>query len=166
MPRSGSAPNDKTSESLLLSRMRQRRRRRTLNLSVHLAPMIDMTFLLLIFFLVTSTFERAEGILASSMPEVGPVTGVPLPISPIVIRLSRTGPGPEDYAIRIDHFDVAPAAFTDLPDVLKGIQAQKGFDEKTPVVILAEDDVPWDHVVRCWNAALRAGCKRIAFGEP
>ena len=53
-----------------------------------------------------------------------------------------------------------------LPDFLKLIQQQPGFDEETPVVIIGENDVRWDHLVGCWNAVLRAGCKRIAFGQP
>ncbi len=145
---------------------RRRGRTRSVNLSVNLAPMIDMTFLLLIFFLVTSTFERAEGLLASSMPELGEVAGVPLPLSPIVIRLARTGPEHEDFSIRLDQLRKSPNNLEELVAALKGIQEQPGFDEQTPVILIADDDLPWDHVVGCWNAAIRAGCKRVAFGEP
>ncbi len=148
---------------------RHSRRRRVAGgvpMAVNLAPMIDVTFLLLIFFLVTTTFERAEGIIASDLPDVGVMPAVPLPISPIVVRISQTGPGHEDYMIRIDRFEDAPQDFEALPDFLRQIQQQPGFDRQTPVVIVAENDVRWDHVVNCWNAVLRAGCQRIAFGEP
>lgn len=145
---------------------RARYRSRGINLTVNLAPMIDMTFLLLIFFLVTSTFEQAEGILASQMPDTGPVTGVPLPISPIVLRITQTGPGHDDYRIEIDNFSITAKTFSELPEVLKTIQSQPGFDRDTPVVIVAKSDVKWDHLVSAWNAALRADCQRIAFGEP
>jgi biopolymer transport protein ExbD len=128
--------------------------------------MIDLTFLLLIFFLVTTTFERAEGVLASELPEVGAVPAVPLPISPIVIRLAQPGPGHEDFTIGIDRFENVPDSFDALPDYLRLIHRQPGFDKQTPVVIVAERNVRWDHVVSCWNAALRAGCERIAFGKP
>lgn len=151
------------------TRFRSRRRCRTpsgVPTAVNLAPMIDVTFLLLIFFLVTTTFERAEGILASDLPEIGAVPAVPLPVSPIVVRIARTGPGDDDYAIRIDRFEARPDDFESLPDFLRRIQQQPGFDTQTPIVIVAENDVRWDHVVSCWNAAIRAGCERIAFGEP
>ena len=146
-----------------------RRRRRVAGgvpISVHLAPMIDVTFLLLIFFLVTTTFERAEGIIASDLPEVGAVPAVPLPISPIVLRIGQSGPGHDDYAISVDRFEDVPQDFSDLPDFLRQIRQQPGFDRQTPVVIVAENDVRWDHVVNCWNAVLKAGCRRVAFGEP
>jgi biopolymer transport protein ExbD len=135
-------------------------------IAVNLAPMIDVTFLLLIFFLVTTTFERPEGVLASDLPRVGGTQAVPLPISPIVVRVSLSGPGDDDYLLRIDRFETRIDSIDALPDVLRQIQQQPGFDTETPVVIIAANDVRWDHVVGCWNAALRAGCSRIAFGEP
>lgn len=140
--------------------------RRGVSIAVNLAPMIDVSFLLLIFFLVTTTFERAEGILSAKLPRATGAPTVALPISPIVVRLVQTGPGDDDYKIRIDHFQAAPATTAELAAHLRQIQQQPGFDRKTPVLIVAENAVRWDHVVGCWNAALRAGCERVAFAEP
>lgn len=137
-----------------------------MSIGVNLAPMIDVTFLLLIFFLVTTTFERAEGILASDLPEVSGAAAVPLPISPIIVRLTPTGPDHADYAIAVDGFDDVPQDVALLSEFLREVHQQPGFDEETPVVIVARPDVRWDHLVGAWNAALRAGCKRIAFGQP
>ncbi len=145
---------------------RRRLPQRGVPIAVNLAPMIDVTFLLLIFFLVTSTFERAEGILASRLPEVVPAPAVPLPISPIVIRITQLGPGHDDFRLHVDRFEDGPESLDALPDFLRQLQRQPGFDKQTPVVIVAQDDVRWDHVVSCFNAALRAGCQRVAFGEP
>ena len=49
--------------------------------------------------------------------------------------------------------------------VLTDVVQQPGFGPDTPVVVVAEGRVPWDHVVNAWNAALRAGFVRIAFGD-
>lgn len=135
-------------------------------IAVNFAPMIDVTFLLLIFFLVTTTFERAEGILSSELPRDEGAPAVALPVSPIVIRLTQTGTGHDDFRLSLDHFQNAPASSKELATTLRRIQRQPGFDKRTPVVIVAENAVRWDHVVGCWNAALRAGCERIAFAEP
>ncbi len=140
-----------------------RRGPRAAPIAVNLAPMIDVTFLLLIFFLVTTTFERAEGILASDMPRE---SAVALPISPVVIRLQQTGPGTDDFAMRLDHFENVPSDFAELVDLLRRIQDEPGFDTETPIVIVADNTVRWDHVVGCWNAALRADCARVMFAEP
>ncbi len=145
---------------------RRRGDRRASTIKFNIAPMIDVTFLLLIFFLVTTTFERAEGILASQMPKDSSRASIALPLSPIVVRLSQVGMDFGEYEIHIDHFSNRPGSFDELYDVLGHIHEQPGFDKDTPVVIMAGDDVRWDHVVGCWNAALRAGCTKIAFGEP
>jgi len=136
------------------------------SIAMNIAPMIDVSFLLLIFFLVTTTFERAEGILASDLPRDTRTPSVALPVSPIVIRLAPDGVSGDDVAIRFDHFEYEPEDFAALPGVLAQIHEEPGFDRQTPVVIVAENDVRWDHVVNCWNAALRAHCERIAFAEP
>ena len=135
-----------------------------------LAPMIDLSFLLLIFFMTTTRFAPSEGLLTSGMPKYGGgVAGgptAPLPLSPIIVRLSVSGPDDADYVIRVDRFENPPTRLAGLPEFLRGIQQQPGFDADTPVVIVADDDVRWDHVVNCWNAAIRAGYEKIAFAEP
>ncbi len=154
-------------DAMRARRRSKRRRRPGLSPTVNIAPMIDVSFLLLIFFLVTTTFERAEGILSSNLPkERGDRPAVSLPISPIVLRLQQTGPDHDDFSISIDRFEDAPQRFVELPQFLRGIFALPGFDEETPVVIVASNDLAWDHVVAAWNAAVRADAKRIAFAEP
>ncbi|MBN1514380.1 MAG: biopolymer transporter ExbD [Phycisphaerae bacterium] len=133
-------------------------------MSLNLAPMIDVTFLLLIFFLLTTTFQRAEGVLGANLPQDRGRPAVALPISPIVIRVESTGPAPSDFALAIDDFAARPASFSELSGFLVDIRQNEGFDEDTPVVIVAGVDTPWEFVVECWNAAVRAGCRRIAFG--
>jgi biopolymer transport protein ExbD len=148
-------------------RHRRLRRRGGIATAVNIAPMIDVSFLLLIFFLVTTTFERAEGILASDLPRRrGGQPGVTLPISPMVIRLTPPRGGDEGYALSVDRFPQAPPRIEALPAFLRGVHEMPGFDRDTPVVIVADNDVRWDFVVQCWNAAIRAECRKIAFAEP
>ena len=128
--------------------------------------MIDVTFLLLIFFLVTTTFERAEGVFTSELPRDRGQPAVALPISPIVVRLKQTDLAFDTYSISIDRFENQPKTFDELVTVLQEIHTRPGFDQETPVVIVADNDVRWDHVVGCWNAALRANCKNVAFANP
>ncbi len=155
-------------------RRRESRRRRTsarrrresgATITLDFAPMIDVTFLLLIFFLVTTTFERAEGILDSQMPKDSRAPAVALPLSPIVVRLTQLGETHDDFAISLDRFPHRPTTFSELTETIRAIHELPGFDRETPTVIVADNDVRWAHVVRCWNAALRAGCQSIAFGE-
>ena len=168
--RSARNPWDPNAVQRQVEAMRVRRRRahhsRGLAATLNLPSMIDLTFLFLIFFLVTTTFERSEGLLASDMPRARGSSPVELPVSPIIIRLTAPPGDATGFSIRIDRFDNTPGTFGDLTEFLLGVQSEPGFDDDTPVVIVADNDMRWDHVVGCWNAALRAGCKRIAFAEP
>jgi biopolymer transport protein ExbD len=133
------------------------------------APMIDMSFLLLVFFIATTRFSQPEGVLSSRMPAYGAGGGGPvvaLPLSPLVVHLSRAGPGAADCSVRVDRFENAPNDLSRLTGFLAQLLREPGFDMDNPVIIVADDDVCWDHVVNCWNAALRAGCKNIAFAAP
>ena len=160
------SPGDKssiagTADRVRFLRQRRRRRHRSSSLAINLTQMIDVVFLLLIFFLVTSTFEKPEGLFAANLPCDADVGSVSLPISPIIVRLTPEGDG---CRMRIDNFTAVPASFGDLTEFLKNVQGNPGFDDETPVVIVAADALAWDHVVGCWNAAVRASCKSIAFG--
>lgn len=139
--------------------------RKTTPITLNLAPMVDVVFLLLIFFITTTTFKRAEGLLPSQLPtQGGQSDAVAFPITPIVVRLAQTGTTPTDYSLRIDNFVNAPSTFNELASFLEDIQSNPGFDDETPVIIQTRPEVMWELVVECWNAAVRAGYRRISFG--
>jgi biopolymer transport protein ExbD len=132
------------------------------------APMIDMSFLLLVFFMTTTRFSAPEGVLSSQMPAYGAGgTGhvVALPLTPLVLRVRAAPQTEAGYSISVDRFD-APPALDELPSFLARILGEAGFDAQTPLILVADDAVRWDHVVGTWNAALRAGWKNIAFAAP
>ncbi len=162
-------PEVDQAEAMTPSRFRRKRTHRFRSrapIAINLAPMIDVTFLLLVFFLVTTTFERAEGILRSQLPSGVGAPAPSLPITPIVVRIRSAGASGLGYTVRVDHFDTAPTTFVELANLLRDITRQPGFDVKTPVAVVAENNVLWDHVVGAWNAAVRAGFQHVAFAEP
>ena len=139
----------------------KRGNRSGLQMTLNLAPMIDVTFLLLTFFLVTTTFKRAEGVFAAVLPKGAGIPSAALPISPIVVRINQSNLG--GYQIRIDNATRSPQTFDELARFLIDFQANPGFDRQTPVVIYPASAVEWDHVVNAWNAAVRAKCTNITF---
>lgn len=131
------------------------------------ASMIDLSFLLLIFFLTTTRFSRPEGVLSAPMPREGgsALSTTTLPLTPIVVRLRMSDDAPDTLLLSVHGEEDPPRTFAQLTTVLRRFQTRPGFDRDTPVVLVAADDVLWDHVVAAWNAALNAGCTRIAFGD-
>ncbi|MCG3131395.1 MAG: hypothetical protein FLDDKLPJ_02186 [Phycisphaerae bacterium] len=158
-------PEEGGREVVHFDRLRRRLSRRSRGLSgVNVAPMIDMTFLLLIFFVVTTTFEKREGVLSTRMP-AETAAAPPLPVKPVVIRLSPAGAEAELAVIAVEPTDQKPGDFRRLYEVLVELRGRPGFDDQTPVIVRAEGDVIWDHLVNAWNAAIRAGYQNIAFAE-
>ncbi len=152
MPQRTTRPDD----TVHFETPRKRRRRRSSVMTVNLTPAIDITFNLLIFFLVATTFKAAEGILPTELPrEQGVLEATPLPISPIKIRIGQVGDGPGDYTIRLENWRRQPITFVDLTAQLEAIIEKPGFDQDTPVILLPDRNVQWDHVVNCFNAVRR-----------
>jgi biopolymer transport protein ExbD len=135
-------------------------------MAFNLTPMIDVVFNLLIYFIVGTTFLRAEGVLPSRMAHLGSAAdSQAIPVTPIRLILSQA-PGPEQrLRIRLEGSAAVPQDFEDLCRILVNLRTGGiGFDAATPVVVHAQDQVAWDHVVNAYNAAKRAGYESINFG--
>ena len=159
-----SGRSDGSDETVHFRPRRWRPQRRGLMTSLNLAPMIDVTFLLLIFLVVSTTFKRAEGLFGTRLQQTVGRPAPMLPISPIIVRLTPLDGVGSGCRIRIDSFASEPATFGDLDLTLRQIQENPGFDHTTPVVLVADDSLEWDHVVGAWNASVQASCSNIQFG--
>jgi len=131
-----------------------------------MTPMIDVTFQLLLFFLLTCEFRESEGNLPSSLPPgtvpVGPVAPPPLP-DPIQIRVRPSA----DRASACYQVTGAAAMIRNPGELfwhLKARQEQLGSAD-APVVILPDGPVPWESVVQAFNQAVRAHYTKIGFGR-
>ncbi len=150
-------------------RPRLRSRLPVLRMSLNLTPMIDVVFNLLLFFLVLSRFEPREGMLPARLPsDAAAAPATELPRTPVRVRLAADPASPADCRVTIDRFNESPMPFRALGPALRRIRLQEpGFDHLTPVHLIADDDVAWDHVVNAYNAALAAEYERIFFaGAP
>ncbi len=135
--------------------------------ALNVVPLVDVTFLLMIFFVIAGSFDFSEGALRSQMrPIQGGGGTVALPLTPIVVRLASRASGDKTLDLRLDPLGTTVNSFSELVESLVQIRGQPGFDSQTPVVIQADDDVAWDHVVNGWNAALRAGYSDLAYAAP
>ncbi len=149
--------------------IRCRRPRDVRGIGLNIVPLVDVTFLLMIFFVIAGSLQTWEGVLGSRMlPAVGGAGGAkvaPLPLSPIVVRLTREGASNAEYAIRLDVPSGLLHSFNELAERLADLRQCPGFDAETPIVFVVDDDLDWDHAVNGWNAAVRAGYKKLGFAK-
>ena len=129
-----------------------------------MTPMIDVTFQLLLFFLLTCEFRESEGMIPGSLPD-GPIVGpkVPPPVDPIRIRLI---PSADRQSARYEMTGVATAITSpgQLGEMLLSRQQQIG--REVPIVIFPTADVPWRFVVEAFNQAKKAKFEKIGFAQP
>ena len=130
--------------------------------------MIDVVFNLLFFFLVVSRFAPPEGMLPAHLPARGVGPAAEIPRTPIRVRFAADAGSADGCRVIIDRFNEDPMPIGRLAAALKTIrESRQGFDSRTPVHLLAGDNVAWDDVVNAYNAALAAEYERIFFaGSP
>jgi len=129
-----------------------------------LTPMIDVTFQLLLFFLVACEFRETEGLIPGTLPigDVRQVIVVELP-DPIQIRL-RPSADRESANYEVTGVAVVITNPEELFTELKVRQTELQTRD-VPVVILPAPDVPWNFVVEAFNQAVRAKFAKIGFAR-
>lgn len=142
-------------------------------MALNLTAMIDVTFLLVIYFVVTSSFSPGEGILTAKLPQGTGTAVLPkLPTKPLSIIVSDTGP--TGYRLSIEDFvtENPPRDFRELYELLVRLQYDKAqgrtlgtHKPDDPVIIKPSGQVRWQHVVNAFNAAVRARYENIAFAQ-
>jgi len=127
-------------------------RRRTRDVSVDLTPLIDVVFLLLIFFMVSTTFID-EGRLKLELPEAA---GEPATEPPETLEIVVSAKG--EYAVA-----GRSLADTDIETLMDALRAVSQGDRSRPLVVTADAQAPHQAVVRAMDAAGRLGFAELGI---
>lgn len=137
---------------MLLTRRKQEPTQPQLNM----AAMVDIVFLLLIFFMCTSSISQLESSLSGQVSQLGPGSGRDSEdILPYIIRLERVSEG-----ILVSLEDSPCATFESLFDRLRAMYARGGDNQ---VLIKGQGTVPFGYMVAALDACHRAGFQSAAF---
>lgn len=121
-------------------------------ISIDLTPLIDVVFLLLIFFMVTTTF-RDESEIEIDLPQASnqPMEQVG---SPLEIVIDRDGRYYVDKNLVIN---------TQLDTLKRALRTAKGERENPPLIISADANAPHQSVVTAMDAARQVGLVRMSI---
>lgn len=123
------------------------------DVEINLAPFIDVVFLLLIFFMVSTTFLR-EGNLELTLPEASPV---PVQTEARVLELVIDASG--DYVL-----NGRPLANRQPQTIQRALeQALAEAGEVQELIIRADAKTPHQAVVTALDAAGQAGIKKLGI---
>jgi len=141
---------------------RAKRGRDKPKIRVPMTAMIDVTFLLLIYFILTINFRQLEGQIPGTLPKAGTSGAATMEklLTPIKITLHPTGEANEGVAYEISGVHERIADPQILRSVLEG-RRQAGGD--SPVIINARRDVRWRYVVEVFNQVVANEFQNIAF---
>jgi biopolymer transport protein ExbD len=115
---------------------------------INIAPLIDMMFILLIFFLVTTTFVEDTGLAL-----VRPESTQSAPLDPEAMRISITAGG------RIFH----QGDLVTRQELFTRIRQWIGTGDHSAVVIIPDAQVPAGRLVDVMDTAKEAGASDIAL---
>ena len=120
---------------------------------INLTPLIDVVFLLLIFFMVSTTFKE-DGRLRLQLPQADgePVSADALAMVEVVID---AGGG-----FYVDHRQVAGSS---APGLRQALEAVVGARRDLPVLIKADAATPHQAVMTALDVAGQLGLRQIAF---
>ena len=136
-----------------MSRMVFRERKRSRNVELNVTSLVDVLFLLLIFFMLTSTFKHA-GELELNLPESSTARPAGAGSASASVDLVLTAKG----TLMLDG---APVTFETLPDRLRALRKRR---PEAQVMIEAETSVQHGQVVRLLDAVRTAGFAGVGIG--
>lgn len=119
-------------------------------LSVNITPLIDVVFLLLIFFMVTTTFNRETRLLVN-LPEANAETAS-TQADQIEILVAREG----TYSINGRNL-----INNRIETLIRGLEVESGGDRNLPVLLVADAEATHQSVVTAMDAIGQSGFTRL-----
>lgn len=119
--------------------------------SFQLAPMVDILFVLLIFFLVTSSFQEVEKELSVALPKAGSASDVSQAGRDVIINIKKDG----TCVVNRKSYDRAG-----LKALLSRTQGVLG---TTTILLRADKDVPYERVVAVMDVCSELKISRLSF---
>jgi biopolymer transport protein ExbD len=155
-------------------RLRERRGRPRPRIALNLTAMIDVVFLLLIYFMAATSFKLGEEIFRMDLPQRG-AAAAPDPFAldaePLRVSIASTGTMRDAYRLHLSGPYAQPLSFDDFYEFLR----QRRMTPHSPVGLFAPDHpiviepsrtTRWEHVIDTFNAAVRAEFTNVTFAAP
>lgn len=134
---------------------------------LELSSLVDVAFLLLTFFLLTSTLEKQEADIALKL---SPFPKVLTPDQNVVIPEDCLIEITADGVVRCDEAIVdADADSRDLPNLLRHVESiraadrMSGRESSTRIIVNAADEVPSQRLVDVMNCLTKAGVSNVVL---
>ena len=147
--------------------MRSRRGRAGGPMQLRMVPMIDVVFLLLVFFLLTANFRSREGFLPAELPQRVTRAEV-MEIEPLVLRIDTLVDGGCHVQVGSGGSVVVSGGdaggFAAVGGRLREVLEKQGRTVDDPIKLMPTYDTKWDHVVKAYDAVWQLDVRNVIFG--
>ncbi len=157
------------SEIIEHRRVRQRRSPQRSRIGLNITAMIDVVFLLLIYFMAATNFKLGEEVFRMDLPQRGrTIAADPFQIDVEPLRIAVSSVDRERYHLQIHGpLSYEPASFDDLFRFLDQRRAGAGpsglFEKDHPLIVEPAGSAQWEHAIGAFNAAVRAQYTNVSF---
>lgn len=150
--------------------LRDRRGRQRGRVSLNLTAMIDVVFLLLVYFMVATEFKTGEEVYRLDLPQNLQSSQQRDPFEldeqPLRITVSSVGLGVNDYRIRLEGPYTQPRTFDELSEFLRpDSDTGKLFQPDHPIIIEPTSTTRWEHAMEAFNCAASQRYTNIIFAQ-
>jgi biopolymer transport protein ExbD len=138
--------------------------RKSSSMDIMMTPMIDVVFLLLIFFLTTSSFEKIEMLLPSSVTEASDATTAgtaeattepsQTEVDEVIVQL-KTGPQGEPQ------ITLNEQPLSGLPELTQKLAAIRKVRRDVPVILEPTDNIATLHVIETYDTIRQIGFSSV-----
>ncbi len=122
-----------------------------------IAPMVDVVFVLMLFFMASAGMQVVEKELSISLPSGASASSSETPPTPIMVTIGSDG------TVQVNGTAYDPPSSTDLPLTRDHLKELVSFGAKDPVIIQPAPDVRQERIVNVLNAAAAAGVRNLSF---
>jgi biopolymer transport protein ExbD len=121
---------------------------------LQIAPMLDILFVLLLFFMVSAGAQKHEASIATQLPGGQPGKDVPVQVSIDA-----------DGQVSVNNAPVDTPQDSQLNETIERLKAIIASNANQPIIIIPQASTRQQRVVDVLNACQAAGVKNLAFGS-
>ena len=127
------------------------------DIGFQIAPMVDVVFVLMLFFMASAGMQVAEKELSINLPSGVSAKSSDTPPTPIIVTIAADG------AVEINGTSFDPTNSTDLAGTREKLKELMSFGTKDPVIIQPAPETRQEQIVKLLNAAAAAGVQNLSF---
>lgn len=126
------------------------------DIGFQIAPMVDVVFVLMLFFMASAGMQVVEKELSINLPSGVAAPSSDMPKQPIIVAIGADG------TVEVNGKAYDPANSLDLPLTRDYLKELMGYG-KDPVIIQPAPETRQDRIISVLNAAAAAGVQNLSF---